>query len=705
MRTTAPHETRAVPGVQAPPEQAGELLALIVDRVRLRARRRLAWLRHLEGNGGRDGSIVAGWAAALDGNDRPEAEVRWFEQAPELRQLNEDITAIEAELAGPAARELQRLELLFRLNREESDLLQACVALHVDPSLGALYGALQHDGNRRWVTDALAARLFGSGRRAVWNASSPLATWGWVKAVPAPPGEPAVLDSDPIARDWLQGGTTIDAELLDAVAWLEPHEPLDSWPVAELEARLRQAITGRTGVRLVLSGTPGSGRRTLAAVIARRIGLPALSVDVDRIADEDWPDAYVRCQRLALLFQAALVWHGSRLDRRWPAVVSPSPAQFVACEEGVGVPAMPDLIDYATPVPTPTLAERRALLDRLLPEAHTWPATERDRLVARYKPSVGQLAGLAARKPPGPGAAAALLRELTRHDLGDLGRLLDTPYGWDDLVLPAPLIAELEAFVAEAKQQASFWERAEVRRLFGRGRGLVGLLTGSPGTGKTMCAQVVAAELDLDLVRIDLATTVSKYIGETAKHLQRIFLRARRMNAVLFFDEADSLFTKRTEVRDAHDRYANMDTNYLLELVEDFDGIALLASNKRGNIDPAFARRMRYVLHLPRPAAEQRLEIWRRLIAELEGPSTLARAAPAIGVLADEQALSGAQIKGAILTAMFLAGADGAALTAEHLLRGVDRELGKEGRRVGTDLRDRLLQHNGSTARKEDRRA
>jgi len=206
-----------------------------------------------------------------------------------------------------------------------------------------------------------------------------------------------------------------------------------------------------------------------------------------------------------------------------------------------------------------------------------------------------------------------------------------------------------------------------------------------------MSAQVVAAELDLDLVRIDLASTVSKYIGETAKHLKRIFKRAQRMNAVLFFDEADSLFSKRTEVRDSHDRHANMDTSYLLQLLEDFEGIALLASNKKGNIDPAFMRRMRYVFHLPRPSAELRLRIWRRLVSELEGERELERLEGTIAAVAAEQPLSGAQIKNAILGGMFIARREGRALEADHLLRGVDRELGKEGRRVGTDLRARLL--------------
>src|SRR5690606_11006597 len=224
-------------------------------------------------------------------------------------------------------------------------------------------------------------------------------------------------------------------------------------------------------------------------------------------------------------------------------------------------------------------------------------------------------------------------REQTRGRLGELGQLLDCPFDWDDLVLADKLRETLEDFTFEASERAVFWEAPEPRRLFPRGTGLVALLTGPPGTGKTMAAQVIAAQLELDLFRINLATVISKYIGETAKNLDRIFSRAARMNAVLLFDEADALFSKRTEVKDSHDRYANTDTNYLLQLLEDYQGIALLASNKKNNIDPAFIRRIRYVLDFQRPDADQRRTVWRRVLGELLGTEALRPLEPAVAVL------------------------------------------------------------------------
>jgi SpoVK/Ycf46/Vps4 family AAA+-type ATPase len=219
----------------------------------------------------------------------------------------------------------------------------------------------------------------------------------------------------------------------------------------------------------------------------------------------------------------------------------------------------------------------------------------------------------------------------------------------------------------------------------------VALFSGPPGTGKTMAAQVIAADLELDLFRIDLATVVSKYIGETAKHLAQIFAQASRMNGVLLFDEADALFSKRTEVRDSHDRYANADTSYLLQLVEEYRGIVILATNKRQNIDAAFIRRVRYIFEFPRPDAAGRRRIWRQLIGELAGHETLSRLEATIEALATNIELSGAQIKNAVLASIFVSRRSREPLAMAHLLRGIERELGKEGRSLGSRELERLM--------------
>ncbi|MDY0042648.1 MAG: ATP-binding protein [Desulforhabdus sp.] len=371
--------------------------------------------------------------------------------------------------------------------------------------------------------------------------------------------------------------------------------------------------------------------------------------------------------------------------------MAPAPIQFVAYDLDQAVTPCDHVIDHHMEMPALTLDERRGLWKSALPESAAWPANELDNLVTRYRLNTGDILSVGRRAPASAREAADFARELTRQRLGELGRLLDCPFTWEDLVVPERLREALEDFAFEARDRAAFWESPGAQRLFPRGRGLVGLFGGPPGTGKTMAAQVIAADLALDLFRVDLAGVVSKYIGETAKHLNRIFARAARMNAVLLFDEADALFTKRTEVKDSHDRYANADTSYLLQLLEEYRGIVILASNKKQNIDPAFTRRVRYVLDFPRPDMAERRKIWHRIIGELCGTESLKRLEATIEALAGTVETSGAQIKNAVLASIFISRRSRDSLAMEHLLRGIERELAKEGRSLGPRERERLM--------------
>ena len=206
-----------------------------------------------------------------------------------------------------------------------------------------------------------------------------------------------------------------------------------------------------------------------------------------------------------------------------------------------------------------------------------------------------------------------------------------------------------------------------------------------------MAAQVIAAELGLDLFRIDLSAVVSKYVGETAQNLEQILSRAAQMDVVLLFDEADALFGKRTEIKDAHDRFANTDTNHLLQAIETYPGVALLATNKKSNIDTAFIRRLRYVLEFSKPDAAQRQQIWQRLIGELAGAERLSVLEDALESLSSGLEMTGAQIKLAVLSALFAARRDRTSLSLIHLIKGIERELMKAGRSLSQRDRERLL--------------
>jgi SpoVK/Ycf46/Vps4 family AAA+-type ATPase len=395
-----------------------------------------------------------------------------------------------------------------------------------------------------------------------------------------------------------------------------------------------------------------------------------------------------RADRQALLSQCALAWCGLASDR----ALEPRPArlalEFVVSERHDGIALRHDRWERRIALPRLTVAERERIFARALPVFAAFSAAERTHLAERYSLEVGEIARVALQDCATVAEARAACREASRGRLGELATLVDCPFTRDDLHVADGLRRVIDAFLFEARERPRFWEDEAARRLFPRGTGLAALMVGPPGTGKTMAAQVIAAELGLDLYRIDVATTVNKYIGETAKNLREIFNRAGEMNAVLFFDEADALFSKRTDVRDAHDRYANADTNYLLQLVEDYPGIALLATNKRQNMDEAFLRRLRYLMYFSRPDTRERGAIWRQLVASLAGAERAEALAGPLTTLADLVEVTGAEIKNATLAAVFLARHERTPLAARHLLDGLGRELGNQGRGLAVTLDD-----------------
>ena len=195
---------------------------------------------------------------------------------------------------------------------------------------------------------------------------------------------------------------------------------------------------------------------------------------------------------------------------------------------------------------------------------------------------------------------------------------LPVPFGWDDLVLSPVTAAHLRELEAQAADRGQVLDDWGFSRLTSLGRGTTALFAGPSGTGKTMAAQVLARSLGLALYRVDLAGVMSKYIGETEKHLRELFEACERAPVLLLFDEADALFGKRTQVSDAHDRYANIEIDYVLQRMEQFDGVAVLATNRKGDLDTAFVRRLRFIIDFAPPSASEREHLWR---LALEGAS------------------------------------------------------------------------------------
>ena len=704
LRPRAVREAPVAPASPAAPDGSGDqaldpALALVLARVQLRARRRVEWLRHLW----RDDEALATTSAvshaevdvALDDRDNPDAESAWYLHLAGSVEA-ETLDAIEAALAADASSRLGRLCRVFAMGAVERDLLQACVAALLDPALLRIFAYLQDHAGRAHVTDSLVARLFGHGRAILVDAESPLVRWLMIESSVPAPGEPRVHALDPFVRDWLLGSDAPDPDLAAIVRTCSPRPPLADWPVDELVASLQGWLAGSepTSVRVRVSGAPGSGRRTFAATVAARLGLPLIALDVGAVREADWPRLYVKGQRQAFLHGAALALIGEApLPEAGFEAIAHFPLHFLIGEGARSPRWNPAGVDHAVELPALSIDARRSLWETYVPWAAAWPEAERETLVTQHRSSPGDLARLGLRGPSEPEEAAMLLRESARDSLGDLAQRLDCPFTRDDLVVTSPLERTLDELLFEARDRAAFWEGAEARRLFPQGRGLIALFCGPPGTGKTMSAQVIAAALRMDLFRIDLAAVVSKWVGESSRNLDRLLSRAARLDVVLLFDEADALFGRRTEIKDANDRFANTDTGYLLQAIESYRGIAILATNRKGDIDPAFVRRLRYVVDYPMPDESERRRIWRRLVAELGGPDRATQLRPDLDRIASAVEMTGAQIKFSVLNAVFAARRDARPIEAGDLLRGLERELAKEGRSLGDRMRERLGSH------------
>jgi hypothetical protein len=326
-------------------------------------------------------------------------------------------------------------------------------------------------------------------------------------------------------------------------------------------------------------------------------------------------------------------------------------------------------------VDRPTRAEQRAYWDDLLRGLGVSPNESLDALTAQFDLPLHAIEAATAQatstgEPLGPALWQAC-RSQARPRLDDLAQRIETLAGWEDLVLPPFQVETLRAIAAQVRQRRHVYEDWGFAAKSARGLGISALFEGPSGTGKTMAAEVLARELELDLYRIDLSQVVSKYIGETEKNLRRVFDAAETGAVVLLFDEADALFGKRTQIRDSHDRYANIEVSYLLQRMEAYRGLAILTTNQRDAVDEAFMRRIRFVVAFPFPDAAHRAEIWRRVFPAETPVASLDL--PALSGVS----LAGGTIRNIALAAAFLAADEGVSVGMPHLARAAVRECAK----------------------------
>ncbi|HTM22993.1 MAG TPA: ATP-binding protein [Kofleriaceae bacterium] len=576
------------------------------------------------------------------------------------------------------------------LDGDQAQLLWAVVAATVDPQVAMLLHDPAPRVGRIGLSIAQHAALFGmtpeAGRALVVGLErSPLLERHLIEPVEgrAPTALTAYVAPSRVVG-FLRGDPAVDRDLA-AVGLPEPLVADEAQ--AALVRRLEQVLAaGDVGV-IGLQGRPGVGRRTVARLAA---GRPVVALDLDQLGH----GAVGR--GLAALGRE--VWLGDALPLI-AGVDAAGDAELREVTRFVNASPRPVFLATIRPLPRLDVARRVARFEVGLPpppaRAAYWRAALRggagddtiERAALRFQLGAG---GIQAAASAARALAAARRGQVDSRDLaegvrltveerlGGLARLHRTVLTWDDAVLPDETREQLGLLVARIRHAYRVLQEWQIGRHL-PGTGVAALFSGPPGTGKTMVAALNAQDLGLDLYRDDLAQVVSKWIGETEKQLDEVFAAAEVGHAVLLFDEADALFAKRTEVRGATERYANLEVNFLLQRLESFSGIALLTTNMDGALDPAFRRRLAAHIQFPHPEEEERLLLWQRLL-----PDALPRAGDLdlAGLAADFTAFAGAQIRNAITTAAFLAAEADTPITAALLRRAATEEARAMGRLV-----------------------
>jgi len=582
----------------------------------------------------------------------------------------------------------------FGLSATAIDVLLVIAAPALNGDVARLYGILGNDPGRALVDELLVQRVLGGllSRHDVAAELHPRASLvrlGIVDVKPSRPRPFAALEVDPVVISRLRGEAP---DLGVAPVVRHADRAFDAIEISpDVFASASEALARATRpARIAVRSRAGTGRRTLLAAFADQAGrslgvidATVLPRDADRFADA-LKIALRRAQLAGLLPVVhgldAVVFHersGTELAHETLAA-HPGPLAVLS-RPGARPPLSIGhvLID----LPAMSETERLGIWQRALAATNHW-LRDVAGVAARYRVGAGvihrAIAAVTAHDPMTPcdDRIDMLLRQSRDLRLADHARRIDHLASWTDLVLPSDIMDSLRELIARVRHRRTVFEDWGMGRTMATSRGLTALFQGQPGTGKTLVAGVIARELGLDLYQVDLSKVMSKWIGETERNLATIFDAAEDGQVILLFDEADSLFAKRTEVRSSNDRYANLEVNYLLQRLDSFDGIAILTTNSGGSIDPAFKRRLSFQLSFPFPDEETRAELWRSHL-----PRELPRAGElTFDALARKYQLSGGYIRNACLRAAFLAAQEETTLHQHHLERAVALEFAELGK-------------------------
>lgn len=666
-----------------------------LDRVRLRARRRALWVRAASAGaheGAANGMAIfhAEVERILKNPKEQAAEERTFYRSdPEAQKLSELIhTADRAFFDHPT---IEALRSWFGISQFELDLLNLAVAVEIDPMLRRAYAYLNDNAGATHPSQWLTARLYEHEVGELLGPQCPLVEW-FIARPKEDAGNRWGVDSawvaDPYFVLWMQGRTAVDPALGGSVEFANPHKegseiclyPDELQEMADFVGAISSERENGSSPAIVIElvGPEGSGKRTLAVQFSAALNAALLCADADALLGGDVPAAeaserIIRVMRLAQFNRALVYWrNGDRVQpRAWQVlerhsgvtlfgstVANPAAASSIVCTRTIHLPRLKRVMRIA-------LWER--LCDRLPPQ-----------LITEGLLTPGEIAKAAQMAPAGMDAMTESCQENLRLPSSELFTSLPCPFSWDDIVLTQSVREHLRELEQQVRLRWQVYEEWGFERLCPMGRGITALFSGASGTGKTMAAQVLARSLDLKLYRVDLSGVVNKYIGETEKRLKRVFDACERANVLLFFDEADALFGQRTQVKDAHDRFANIEIDYLLQRMEQFDGVAVLATNRKGDLDKAFLRRIRFVVDFQPPGPVERHILWRRALAARSPAGEEILDDIDWDLLANKLAMTGAAITSAALGAAFLARAECRRIGMSHVLHAARREMNKQ---------------------------
>ena len=653
------------------------------------------------------------WAVGPAPSSRPEVQAA-------LDRLAADIARCKAESArrGITLR-LDELVRLFELTSFEADALLVCLAPELDLRYERLYAYLQDDVTRKrpsvdlvlnLLCPSLEARI---ARRQCFDQSAPLLKHHLLHLFDDPSHQQPPLLSKYLKVDervvsYLLDSDELDARLLPYARPSVAQARLENLLLpADVKRRLalltRERRAKREGLLFYFQGPYGVGKQTTAEALCRELGVGLLAVDGERLLNAEhlaFEMAVRLASREALLRGAALYWDGFDAlladdKRTWREVLvreleSQRGLAFLAGETTwEPADALHALPFVRVEFPRPAYAERAQLWAMSL-DGERGADVDLGAIANKFRFSGGQIRDAAATarnlarwRDPEHGHVTmadlyAACRLQSNRKLATLAQKIEPHYTWDDIVLPPDRMEQLREICNYVRHRARVYDEWGFDRKLSLGKGLNILFAGPSGTGKTMAAEIIANALGLDLYKIDLSTVVSKYIGETEKNLARIFAEAETSNAILFFDEADALFGKRSEVRDSHDRYANIEISYLLQKMEEYEGVVILATNLRKNMDDAFVRRMHSTVEFPFPDEADRHRIWEKI-----WPDDTPRSPDMdVDFMARRFEIAGGNIRNIALAAAFLAADDGRVVGMDHLIQATKREYQKMGKVV-----------------------